>query len=641
MCGICGVVFADHERPVDRAMLGRMTDIMEYRGPDSHGFHIAPGIGLGIRRLSIIDLKTGDQPIANEDETVTVVCNGEIYNFVELRQKLFAAGHRFRTGSDVEVIVHLYEDYGVDCLQHLRGMFGFALWDARRHRLLLARDRLGIKPLHYALTTDALYFASELKSILIAEQVERQINLPALSDLFIFGFVTGAKTLFTKLRRLPPGHYLLYQDGMASLHQYWDLHFPARGETLPQRSPAEWAEALFEKLTEAVRLHLRSDVPVGAWLSPGIDSSSVVALMRRLTDQPVHTFTLSFEDPELDEVRMHKTMESFPGYDLTNERAYCGEKDFERFPKTLWHCEEPSAVEIPRMILAETAARDVKVILNGEGSDEVFGGYGWYQLDKLLRPLARLPLSLRRLMLLGPLVPKWRPRASRIHVAPRKMNLQRYAHLIGALNGGLHAQLFSSDFLALLSNREEPDFSLTPPEQFETWHPFTQLQYYDLKIRLPDFVTHSLDRASMAYSLEARVPYLDHELVEFCARIPPSLKMRWLEEKYILRQALGGILPQEILQRRKRGLAAPYQHWLRGRLPDFATELFSRESIRKKGYFNSDFVAHLLAQHRSGRAMYGMHLMSILAVQLWDDLFLHGCHPTNVTLAETPSRYPA
>ena len=320
MCGICGVVYSHPERPVDREMLSHMTDIMCHRGPDSHGFYTAPGIGLGVRRLSIIDLQTGDQPISNEDGTITVVCNGEIYNFKELRKELLAAGHRFKTHSDVEVIVHLYEDHGVQCVEHLRGMFGFALWDARRRRLMLARDRLGIKPLLYSLGTNGLFFGSEYKSILVSGRIERQIDVLAMKDLFTMGFVLAPKTLFIGICRLLPGHYLLYQDGALSIHKYWDLRFPASGEVQSRRSAQEWAEALRVKLEESVRIHLRSDVAVGAWLSAGVDSSSVVSLMSSLTHRPIQTFTLAFENPRFDEVNRQKILKDFTDYHLSNEQ---------------------------------------------------------------------------------------------------------------------------------------------------------------------------------------------------------------------------------------------------------------------------------------------------------------------------------
>ncbi|MGH7963366.1 MAG: asparagine synthase (glutamine-hydrolyzing) [Candidatus Binatia bacterium] len=626
MCGITGVALSDPQEPIDSDLLRRMTDIMRHRGPDSHGFYTAPGISLGVRRLRIVDLQTGDQPIANEDGTVTVVCNGEIYNFVELRQQLLAVGHHFRTHSDTEVIVHLYEDHGGDCLQHLRGMFGFALWDARRRVLMLARDRLGIKPLYYAAGKDAFSFASELKSILLTDCIERQVDVQALKDLFTLGFIVAPKTLFTKIRQLPPGCYLLYQNGNVSIHRYWDLRFPAREEEPSRMSAAEWAEALLGKLEESVQIHLRGDVPFGAWLSGGIDSSTVAGLMRRQGSAPIHTFTLTFEQADSDEVRGKKTLDEFPDYQLSGQRVGFKTQDFRLLPQMLWYCESPSTsgVEVPQMLLAQTTAEHVKVVLSGEGADELFGGYPWFHLDKLLRPLAKLPLAVRRFLLCGSLVPSRWPRASRVFLAPQHMNLARYQRMVGPDYREVLPSLFSADLSQSLGDAETLDWELTPPDDFARWHPFAQLQYYETKLRLPELITRQLDRSSMAHSVEARVPFLDHELVEFCAHIPPALKMHGLQEKYILRQAMQGILPPEIVRRKKRGLAAPFPHWLRGPLPDFAADLLSKKRLREKGYFNPDFVPRLLARHRAGQGDYGRLLFGVLTTQLWDDLFLQG-----------------
>jgi len=626
MCGICGVVYSHPERPVNREMLRQMTDIMHHRGPDSHGFYVAPGIGLGIRRLSIIDLETGDQPISNEDGTVTVVCNGEIYNFQELRQQLIAAGHRFRTRSDVEVIVHLYEDYGDQCVNYLRGMFGFALWDARLRRLMLARDRLGIKPLLYALEDNGLFFGSELKSILMSGSIERQVDVHALKDLFTIGFVLAPKTLFTKIRRLLPGHYLLYQNGTLSIHQYWDLRFPVSYEDTPKRSAEEWAEALRTKLEESVRIHLRSDVPVGAWLSGGIDSSAVVSLMSQLTHLPVQTFSLAFENPRFDEVSGSKTLSDFTVYNLLNQRAVCTTKDFELFPKAVWHCEDPIApgIGIARMLLSQLASKNVKVVLTGEGSDEVFGGYSWFRTDKLLRLFTKLPFGMCRFIARVPAVRKRWPRASRILRAPTEMNLARYKQIIDSANPEI---FFSEDLKQRLIDNEDTEDNMSLPQDFDKYHPFAQLQYLEMKVRLSDYIIRNLDATSMAYSLEVRVPFLDHELVELCNQIPPDLKMRGLQEKHILRQAMRDNLPPEIHQRRKRGLSAPYGQWTRD-LPEFAMELLSKDRIREKGYFNHEFVINMLQQHKSGKADYGRQLMGVLGVQLWDELFIQGCRPT-------------
>lgn len=630
MCGICGVALADPRRPVDGPMLERMTSILRHRGPDSRGLYRAPGVGLGVQRLSIIDLQTGDQPIANEDGTVVVVCNGEIYNSPELRVELEAAGHRFHTKSDVEVIVHLYEDEGVECLRRLRGMFGFALWDSRRRRVMLARDRLGIKPLHYAIQPDGLYFGSELKAILATGQIARELDVQALDELFRFGFVIAPRTLFAPIRRLLPGEYLVYHDGAMSTHRYWQPRFPTRGEATSRMRAGEWAECLRAKIEETLRIHLRSDVPIGAYLSAGIDSSSVASLARRLTNFPIQTFTLSFENPEYDEVRGQRTLDQFAGHELPNERLVCGTGDFDLYPKAVWHSEDPSAsgIEIPGLILSEAASRSVKVVLTGEGSDEIFGGYPWFLWDKLLRPLAALPLPLRRLMLLGPLIPAWRPRASRIFLAPRTMNLTRYQRLMGPIRPETRELLFAPGLTERLAQAEHQDGNTGLEEHVRPWSPFAQLQYHELAIRLPNFITRTLDRASMAHGVEARVPFLDHELVELCAQIPPALKMRGLQEKYILRRAMRDILPPEILGRKKRGLRAPSSQWLRDPLPPFAEDLLSAARLREKGYFVPDVVRGMLARHRRRRASReGSLLMGVLAIQLWDDLFVRakGC----------------
>ncbi len=629
MCGICGVVYAHPERPVSEEMLRRMTQIMHHRGPDSQGSYIAPGVGLGMCRLSIIDLETGDQPIFNEDATVAVVCNGEIYNSQELRKELMSTGHRFRSRSDVEVIVHLYEDHGVQCLNRLRGMFGFALWDARRRRLMLARDRLGIKPLLYALQPDGgLVFGSELNSILMAGTIQRQVDVRALGDLFTLGFILGPKTLFTTIRRVLPGHYLLYQDGDLSIHQYWDLRFPPLGEDPPPRSANEWAELLRAKLEESVRIHLQSDVPMGAWLSGGIDSSAVVGLMSRMTDRPVQTFTLAFENPDFDEVSGQRSLSDFAEYHLSNQRAVCTIRDFELLPKAVWHSGDPhiTTAEIPRMLLSHLASKSVKVVLTGEGSDEAFGGYSWFRVEKLLRPFTRLPLSWRRFLAKVPAIKTRWSRAARILAAPAETDLARYTQILDSSIADCDDHLFSNDVKRGLVIDGDPEDTFSLPTDFKKWHPFAQLQYLETKVRLPDSITRSLDSTSMAYSLEARVPFLDHELVELCAQIPPALKMKRLQEKHILRLAMRDDLPAEILWRRKRPLSAPFEQWIRD-LPAFGEELLSENRLREKGYFNPQVVIRMLERHRAGKVNYARQLMLVLGVQLWDDLFMRGCWP--------------
>lgn len=623
MCGICGIVAFDHAQPIDPAMIHRMADSIRHRGPNSAGYHIVPGLGLGMRRLSIIDLETGDQPLSNEDNSLTVICNGEIYNHIELREQLIAAGHRFRSKSDVEVIVHLYEEYGVDCLQHLRGMFAIALWDTPRRRLFLARDRFGIKPLYYASTRDALLFGSEAKAILASGLVEGQLDPLALKDLFGFGFVTGAKTLLNSVRQLPPGHFLLCEDGKINIRQYWDMQFPAHAE-FPAKSEAEWADQLHGQLAESVRLHLRSDVPVGAWLSGGLDSSAITSLMRQWVGSPVKTFGVRFENPHCDELGRVRTLDRFPGYELSNQIIICRDSDFERLSEAVWHAEEPTAygLEVPRLMLAEQTVPSIKVVVTGEGADELFGGYHWFFWERMLAPFSRLPLALRKLMVHGSGLSVLRPALARRLLGPAEMGSERYRILhLGRFDAlaGLLTPEWKQQLQSLPSNTE----LVKLPDGYEHWHPFNQLQYFDIKIRLPGFLLTLLDRPSMAHSVEARVPFLDHKLAEFCAQIPPSLKMKRRQEKYILRRSLERDLPPEIVWRRKFGMVAPWQTWASGKLPPFAQELLSQQALLDAGYFSPTAVQTLIKQIESGRQrLASRNLMTILIVQMWHQLFV-------------------
>jgi asparagine synthase (glutamine-hydrolysing) len=627
MCGICGIAWSDAKRPANAETLKRMSDSLRHRGPDSEGFLAAPGIGLGFRRLSIVDLKTGDQPISNEDGSVTVICNGEIYNHVELRQRLVAAGHRFATASDVEVIVHLYEDHGPDFVSHLRGMFGLALWDARRQRLILARDRLGIKPLHYAITADGLFFGSEQKAILASGAVEPNPDLQALGQLLSYGRIIAPRTIVTGIRRLPAGHTLTWSGGRVDIRQYWEVMFPARDGYDRSVTEQDWADGLRDKLIESVSLHLRSDVPLGAWLSAGIDSSAVTALMSRLVPPPVQTFTLRFEDPAFDELRNQKGLDDYPEYGLAGHRIVCRHIDMQRLPKAIWHAEDTllGGVEIGRLMVAQATAAHVKVVLTGEGSDEILGGYPWYPTMRMLDPAFLLPQPVRRLIAGIPLIDRRWPGAAATIAGPREMNFERFSRSITHLRGrSAGSEVLAPDIVADLARRGDGTADAAPPPaSFETWHPFARMQYFDLKHRMGDGVVLGLDRASMAYSVEARVPFLDHELVEYCARIPPRVKMKWLREKHVLRRAMESVLPPDIVNRKKRGLQVPMDTWLRAPLPEFAAERMSPSALRQSGYFDADKVAALLRRHRAGGENLGQILSVVLCVQIWHQLFRH------------------
>jgi asparagine synthase (glutamine-hydrolysing) len=626
MCGIAGVVYVDGTRPVDPAVLAGMAGLMVHRGPDSDGYFQAPGVGFAFRRLSIIDLAGGNQPIANEDGTLTLICNGEIYNFVELRAELESRGHRFRTGSDVEVILHLYEEHGPDCLRFLRGMFGFALWDARERRLMLARDRFGIKPLFYAETSQGLTFASEQKPILaFAEDLDRAPDVQAFKSMMSFGYTNGVHTPCRGVRSLLSGQYLLYQGGRVSLRYYWKPRFPRRDERPARMSADDWADGLLEKLRESVRLHMRSDVPVGAWLSPGIDSSAVVALAGEMSDQPIHSVTVGFESAEADELRHSPTLDHYGDYKLRNEVVMCGDESFELFEKALWYCEEPTQAMIPRLLMSQAAARRVKVALSGEGSDELFGGYDFFRRQNTVGPLSRLPLWLRRLIVgVGPLLSgKFRQAQVReLIMLPPVMDMRRYAVLHAVVSAQRRFDLLAPSLRSALDDDATEAPPIAPPPDFEAWTVFQQQQFLEQTIRMPGAINVGVDRPSMACGLEVRVPFLDHIFAEFCARIPVDLKLRDGQEKYILRQAVRTLLPREIVERRKRGLQAPAIGWWRmDPLPEFVQSMLSESALKRSGLFDPRAVLDTLARHRRGDGSFDRQLDAVLAIQLREDMF--------------------
>ncbi len=625
MCGICGVAYSEREHPVDPAMLAHMTLLLAHRGPDSDGFFLRPGIGLGFRRLSIIDLDTGDQPIDNEDRTLTLVCNGEIYNAVELRETLEAKGHMFRTRSDVETILHLYEEHGADLLPHLRGMFVFALWDSSRRRLMLAGDRLGIKPLYWAEFEGNLLFGSEMKSLLAANMIPKTLDPAALRDLFEFGYITAPRTLLRNIRRLLPGEYFIWQDGRLTRRSYWHPEFPVRGASDRGVSAKVWAESLREKLEETVSIHMRSDVPVGVWLSPGVDSSGVAALAVKASGgSPVHAFSIGFEDPDVDEIGTTPTLDRYPESRLIPHRVTFRNTDLDAYRDGLWHTEDPmtAGLELVRMRLSALTARYVKVVLTGEGADEVLGGYPWYAGDRLMRPLSHLPRSWRNALGAAPFLRRRWPGACHLLQCGPEMCRRRYRRLTcGPWVNGILPDLFSGDLWAEVE--QTPKGALEPmrPEDFTSWHPFHQLQYYDMRVRLANSVVHTLDRGSMAHSVEARVPFLDHELISLCARMPPGVKLRGNTEKYVLRRALAPHLPHEITWRKKRGLSSPFRRWLRRDVPEFVRDAFSEEALRNKGYFSQKTVHDVMKRHQAGEPGNIRLLTGVLGVQIWEDVF--------------------
>ncbi len=634
MCGIAGVAWSDPQRPAPEGLLGRMTEAVRHRGPDGVGFWRGPGVGLGVRRLAIIDPAGGQQPIANEDGTVVVICNGEIYGFEAQRDALAARGHRFRTGSDVEVIVHLYEERGIECLAALRGMFALALWDAPARRLLLARDRLGIKPLHYAIDRSGLWFGSEQKALLAADRVgdddggatlDRRLDLEAVRDLFTLGFVRDPRTLFAGIRQVPPGHYLVWERGQATFRRWWDLEFPDARDPGRPMGLAGWADALRATLDASVRLHARSDVPIGIWLSAGVDSSGVASLIRGAVPPPVPAFSVGFAYPEVDEIGRRTTLDRFPTFGLASQRVLCGRDALARLPGAVWHAETPSmsGLEIPRLVLAEATARQVKAVLTGEGSDELFGGYPWFRHDRWVGPLAPVPAPVRRVLGTALGLRAWRPHLYRALAAAGLPAPARHAELIRLFREGESMAVLSPDLREALT-RQEPLEPAPLPDRFSRWSRTAQHQYVELTTRLPGLILPALDRPSMARGVEARVPFLDPEVIALATAMPAGVKLWWRMEKRVLREALRDVLPDEIRRRPKRGLAVPIQQWFREPLPPFAAALLSPAELRRTGYFDPAAVGSALALHRSGRAKRGLRLFGVLSLQLWDELFARG-----------------
>lgn len=631
MCGICGFAGPVARLESKADLLRRMTACLVHRGPDGAGYYSYPGVALGVRRLSIIDLVHGDQPISNEDGAVVVVANCEIYNFRELRDELEDRGHLFRTRSDVEVVVHLYEDLGTRFVDRLRGMFSLALWDSQRHRLLLARDRFGIKPLSYFESRQGLYFASEVKALAAAGLPICELDPEALRDLFRLGFVLSPRSMFRGVKHLQPGHLLVHEAGRTALRQYWQPSFPP-ADSYPRLSENDWSERFRAKLREAIEIHLRSDVDVGALLSAGLDSSAVVRLALEAGTEPPLTYSLRFDEPGADEVGSKNLLSDEPRYRLENRRAVCGRRDLANLEESVWFGEEPTlgGLEVSRLRLATLVARSSKVVLTGEGADELLGGYRWYHGDKLLRPLASLPRWARWAISAGPIGRYFRPGASHLLMATRTMNLERFGAMVAAEPYPLFDRVAQRDLL-IQSQPNWPELDPPPPPEFERWHPFCQLQYVDMRTRLVGLINHTLDRTFMARSVEARVPFLDPELAELCSMIPPTLKMKGLREKHILRHALRGLLPDSILRRPKYGMVTPIDAWLRGPLSGTISAALSLENLERVGYFQPRSVLELLAKHRQGRVDCGRLLMGVAKVQIWHDLFVRqrGLSPPN------------
>jgi asparagine synthase (glutamine-hydrolysing) len=618
MCGICGIA---GQR--DPELVQRMTRTMVHRGPDDEGFYSDQSVSLGMRRLSIIDLESGHQPITNEDQSVWVIFNGEIYNYRELRASLEKKGHRFATGSDTEVIAHAYEEYGEACVHALRGMFTFALWDRARARLLLARDRLGIKPLYYWISGGVLVFGSEIKAILAHPGVSREVNVTALDLYLTLQYVPAPWTMFEGIQKLLPGHLLVWGDREARIERYWDVVFLEAPRPVRE---ADAVEALRERLEEAVRYRLIADVPLGALLSGGVDSSVIVALMARAASGPVKTFTVGFDVGgkynELEEARLIAKRFGTDHHELVMDPRQAQEW----LPKLIWHLDEPLADRafLPTFLICRFARERVKVVLTGEGGDELFAGYpryAWFRAGEALSK--RVPAAICDATI-------------RLAGLAAGEKIQRYAQLVLtdlppadrhlAWVGNFVPDAKSALWGPALKERVRPDaarelvdglFSVRKDGSL-----LHRLMYLDIKTWLVDDILHKVDKMSMATSLEARVPLLDHKLVEFVATLPAALKLPGFQMKRLLKEAVKDLIPAGILNRRKHAFQVPVAEWFRGGLRELLqATLLSADRLRH-GFFNIHEVGRLVGEHLGGRGDHNQCLWNLVCFQLWYEQFI-------------------
>lgn len=630
MCGICGVFNFDRRRQVQRSWLANMNRQIAHRGPDDEGFFVSENVGLAMRRLSIIDLKTGHQPLSNEDGTIWLVYNGEIYNYKDLRDSLLKRGHIFRTNSDSEVIVHLYEEYGRSCVEHLRGMFAFVIWDEGHRRLFAVRDRFGIKPFYYRLTDREFIFASEIKSLLEFPAVKRDLNRGALPEYLAFGYLSGQDTLFNGIKSLPAGNWLeLDESGIASLQEYWDLHFEA-GEDHCEKFYVETYGTLFD---ECVASHLMSDVPLGVFLSGGLDSSAVAAVTTKLRREPLQTFSVGYEDSRFTELPYARAVAKHIGSQHHEVVVRC-EDFFAALPRLIWHEDKPITwpSSIALYFVARLAREHVKVVLTGEGSDETLAGYSRYswtlwnaRFDSMYRRV--LPRSLRSLA-------RDFISSTALLDANKRRKLQ---HTFLGRNGDSWNSLYFENFLCSFAQREQEELLLEPVSS--TSHDLytnsasfwkrssgdllSRMLYADIKTYLVELLMKQ-DRMSMAASVESRVPFLDHVLVEFAAQIPSRHRIHRLKGKQILKSTVRDLLPASIIDRRKMGFPTPWSAWLSGPKAEWIERLLTEPRSLARGLFKSQAVRQILDEHKTGRRDHTDHVWRLLNLELWHRVFVDG-----------------
>ena len=638
MCGICGKITLG-PNGIDEKVVRRMTQSLRHRGPDDEGIYLPESknqkskikIALGHRRLSIIDLSTAaHQPMANEDGTVWIVYNGEIYNFKDLRKQLQKKGHIFKSQSDTEVIVHLYEEAGLDCVKQLRGMFAFAIWDQRKERLFLARDRLGQKPLNYTIKDGQLIFASEIKAILEDPEIKREVNIGALHNYLSYQYVPAPETMFAEIKKLPPAHILVWEKGKIKIERYWDLSFANK----LKMQESGYCERLLGLFTEAAKLRLMSDVPLGVFLSGGIDSSAVVAVISKFLNKTVKTFSIGFRESSFNELKYARIIARV--FNTEHTEYIVEPRALEILPGLIEHFGEPFADSsaIATYYLSKLTRSKVTVALNGDAGDESFAGYERYAANKLAGYYGRIPAFLRN-RLISPFFNRLpestdqKDLAGRIKrfINPNSLSREkRYAYWVSTFDNKLKERLYSSELKYRFKDVDSGDYLLDAYNKSDARDFIDSTLFVDSMTYLPNDLLVKVDITSMANSLEGRSPFLDHKLMEFAAQIPSGLKLKGLTTKYILKKALRNLLPREILRRGKAGFGVPLGKWFRGEMKDYAYETLLDERSVKRGYFRKEAVQDLLDEHTSGKINHGQCIWSLIVLELWHHRFIDSSH---------------
>jgi asparagine synthase (glutamine-hydrolysing) len=642
MCGICGAFYFDKERHVDRSVLESMNGQITHRGPDESGFYLVDNVGIAMRRLSIIDLQSGQQPVTNEDGSIWLVYNGEIYNHAELRRQLEERGHRYRSHSDTETIVHLYEEYGQECVKHLRGMFAFALWDSRRRTLFVARDRLGIKPLYFLNEGGLFLFASEIKALLVHPGVRPELNRPALPEFLAFGYLAGSRTMFEGIQKLLPGHTVeIDETGRTQIAAYWDV----QGVNEETHSEKYYVQSYRDLLEEAVASHLMSDVPLGMFLSGGLDSSTIAALMSKIRKEPIETFAVGYGEEAYSELRYARIVADHIG-SVHHEVRVSREEFFEALPKLVWHEDEPivwpSSVSL--YFVSQLARERVKVVLTGEGSDETLAGYARYawtiwnsRFDHIYRSL--IPSVVRRGI-------REQLAASSSLGANLRRRLQ---HTFLGRNGESWTSFYFDNFYSAFPESDQQDLLVDPGQynldsayhdvlhywQASKGDMLDRLLYTDVKTYLVELCMKQ-DQMSMAASIESRVPFLDHVLVEFASSIPARFKIRGMTGKHTLKEGVRDLLPESIIHRRKVGFSTPLASWLRGPQLELVENMLLSDRSVSRGLFQRESLRRLFRQHRANQYDHTDRIWRLLNFEIWQRVFLDG-DSTHLGLASHPA----